>query len=139
MYSWKAWMTTSKVLEVSSGILTSIEKVYALKQKSKDALLWLKRIMVCTIKGKKNERSALISHENNHRPTKRYSICKKSGHTISFCWDLHLKKKNMRWKVSKHPSNKWIGAMAVESSEMRAQNKEKNVLQVNKYINFRHT
>ncbi|KAF3795156.1 hypothetical protein EJ110_NYTH05781 [Nymphaea thermarum] len=49
-----------------------------------------------------NERSALVSRASVRaaRPPWKYTHCKKLGHTVEFCWDLHPEKNNSRGRSS---------------------------------------
>lgn len=74
-----------------------------------------------------NKESALISHWNTSRAPKRCPHCKKSGHIVEFCWDLHPERKNMRGRNYKSPSNNNIAAMAAESNDLTNQNEKKRI------------
>lgn len=86
---------------------------------------------MCT-EGWENERFVLISRGSKSWPTRRCSHFNKLGHIVDFFWKLHPERENMREKDYKNATNKIIGAVAIESSEIRDQVKERSVLQVNR-------
>lgn len=70
-----------------SGNLTSVEEVYA-RVKAEEQ----RHHIIIEKKNKRhgNKRSALINRGNIFRPSIH---CKKSGHTINFCLNLHTERR----------------------------------------------
>lgn len=71
------------------------------------------------------ERSAFISEGtvNRTRPFRKYTYCKKSGHMVNFCWDLHpekiIKNKDVQWGQGRiHGENKFIAVAGNTSNDM---------------------
>ncbi|KAF3786785.1 Elongation factor 1-delta 2 [Nymphaea thermarum] len=63
--------------------------------------------MMVTTEGKRDlmpchERSALVSRGpgGNFRSLRRCTHCKKTGHTVDYCWDLHSEKKGNKGRSS---------------------------------------
>ncbi|KAF3771651.1 hypothetical protein EJ110_NYTH59889 [Nymphaea thermarum] len=85
---------------LNSDKLPSIEEVYSRVEAEEQ-----RRLIITGEKGDHisyNERSALVSRGpvGAVRPPRKCTHCKKTGHTMDFCWDLHPEKKNSRGKPS---------------------------------------
>ncbi|XP_049935633.1 uncharacterized protein LOC126410390 isoform X2 [Nymphaea colorata] len=81
---------------LNSGEVSSIEDVYSCVEAEEQRRL-------VTQEGKRelvpyNERSALVSRGPGgpSRSLRRCTHCKKTGHTVDYCWDLHPEKKGNR-------------------------------------------
>ncbi|KAF3784918.1 hypothetical protein EJ110_NYTH29198 [Nymphaea thermarum] len=85
---------------LNSDRLPSVEEVYSRVEAEEQ-----RRLVITEKKGDHisyNERSALVSRGpvGAGRPPRKCTHCKKTGHTMDFCWDLHPEKKNSRGKPS---------------------------------------
>ncbi|XP_049931297.1 uncharacterized protein LOC116267855 isoform X2 [Nymphaea colorata] len=85
---------------LNSDRLPSIEEVYSRVEAEEQRCL-----IIIGKKGDRisyNERSALVSRGpvGAARPPCKCTHCKKTGHIVEFCWDLHPEKKNRRGKPS---------------------------------------
>ncbi|KAF3772114.1 hypothetical protein EJ110_NYTH58722 [Nymphaea thermarum] len=85
---------------LNSGEVSSIEDVYSVVEAEEQRRL-------VTNEGKRDlvlshERSALVSRGPGglSRPPRRCTHCKKTGHTVDYCWDLHPDKKGTRGRPS---------------------------------------
>ncbi|KAF3794298.1 DNA repair protein [Nymphaea thermarum] len=85
---------------LNSGEVSSIEDVYSCVEAEEQRRL-------VTNAGKRDlvpshERSVLVSRgsENLTRSLRRCTHCKKTGHTVDYCWDLHPDKKGTRGRPS---------------------------------------
>ncbi|KAF3773708.1 hypothetical protein EJ110_NYTH54774 [Nymphaea thermarum] len=85
---------------LNSGEVSSIEDVYSCVEAKEQRRL-------VTNEGKRDlvpshDRSALVSHGpgGQTRPLHRCAHCKKTGHTVDYCWDLHPEKKGNRGRSS---------------------------------------
>ncbi|KAF3789759.1 hypothetical protein EJ110_NYTH14143 [Nymphaea thermarum] len=85
---------------LNSGEVSSIENVYSCIEAKEQRRL-------VTTEGKRDlmpyhERSALVSHGpgGTTRSLRRCTHCKKTGHTVDYCWDLHLEKKGYKGRSS---------------------------------------
>ncbi|KAF3784503.1 Retrovirus-related Pol polyprotein from transposon TNT 1-94 [Nymphaea thermarum] len=78
-----------------------------------------------------NERSAFVSRASMGigRSPRKCTHCKKLGHTMEFCWDLHLEKKNSRGRSSGgkkpisnalNPNDSKVSISADQIRELRA-------------------
>ncbi|KAF3772203.1 hypothetical protein EJ110_NYTH58154 [Nymphaea thermarum] len=81
---------------LNSDGLPNIEDVYSRVEAEEQ-----RRLVITGKKGDHisyNERSALVScgPVGAARPPRKCTHCKKTGHIVDFCWDLHPKKKNNR-------------------------------------------
>lgn len=87
-----------------------IEEVYAqCEAKEQHRHIMIAKHYEVRLDGGRDNISALMSRDNMMRPVRKYSYCKKSGHTVDFCWDLYLKRKHMREKDYKDISTKKRG------------------------------
>ncbi|KAF3772319.1 Ubiquitin-conjugating enzyme E2 34 [Nymphaea thermarum] len=78
----------------------SIEDVYSRAEAEEQ-----RRLVITGRKGDHisyNERSVIVSHASvgAAQPSRKCTRCKKIGHTMEFCWDLHPEKKNSRGRSS---------------------------------------
>ncbi|XP_031505662.1 uncharacterized protein LOC116267863 [Nymphaea colorata] len=85
---------------LNSNRLPNIEDVYSRVEAEEQLRLVITRKRRDHISY--NGRSALVSHGPIRAvgPPGKCTHCKKTGHTVAFCWDLHLEKKNSRGKPS---------------------------------------
>ncbi|KAF3789116.1 hypothetical protein EJ110_NYTH19272 [Nymphaea thermarum] len=85
---------------LNSGEMPSMEDVYSCIEAEEQRRL-------VTTEGKRDlvpchERSALVSRGpgGNIRSLRRCTHCKKTGHTVDYCWDLHPEKKGNKGRSS---------------------------------------
>ncbi|KAF3776059.1 hypothetical protein EJ110_NYTH48342, partial [Nymphaea thermarum] len=114
---------------LNSGEVSSIEDVYSCVEAEEQRRL-------VTNAGKRDlvpsyERSALVSRGSGNliRSFRRCTHCKKTGHTVDYCWDLHPDKKGTRGRPSSgkmpmtevpKPSGEKLSISADQLRELRA-------------------
>ncbi|KAF3771916.1 hypothetical protein EJ110_NYTH59175 [Nymphaea thermarum] len=124
---------------LNSGEVSSIEDVYSCIEAEEQRRL-------VTTEGKRDlmpyhERSALVSRGpgGTTRSLRRCTHCKKTGHTVDYCWDLHPEKKGNKERssigktlVSEVPksSGEKVSISADQIRELRAYLGQINVNQV---------